>query len=974
MFNDHGLPRIFGTHSGQEFPATLLEGLTQRLQHSPAEDWARVEIYVNTRRMQRRLSELFLKGPARLMPKLHLVTDLAKHPTLTDLPMPVPALRRRLEIAQLVRQLLSQVDGLAPRSAVFDLANSLAALMDEMQGEGIEPDAITNLDVSDVSGHWERALKFINIVQRYFEHGATPDVETRQRASVLALTEGWKASPPEHPIILAGSTGSRGTTFRLMQAIAHLPQGALILPGFDFDMPNRVWERLADPKTSEDHPQYRFSRLLTSLGIAPNQVEAWTSAPPEAPARNKLISLALRPAPVTHHWRQEGPSLENLDAATGDITWLEAPNQRVEAMAIALRLRQAADDGQTAAVITPDRNLTRRIATALSAWNITPDDSAGIPLNLTAPGRFLLHVLDLAQPQTTSEALLVLLKHPLAHSGSGCDRGQHLLNTRDLELYLRRRGPAFLSPEALYKWAGAKDRYRPWVDWIVGSAFATWPKGTQPLDRWLDHHCAVANTLSNGPSGAEGELWQKAPGRDTKSAIDDLTQHAPAAGDVELLDYSAILRGVLSAGETRDQNQAHPNILIWGTLEARVQSADLVILAGLNDGTWPEPPAPDPWLNRSLRLQAGLLLPERRIGLSAHDFQQAIGAKSVWVTRSLRSDDAETVPSRWLNRIENLLNGLPKPDGESWVKDMCSRGDYWLDLVEAIEATTAPQHTVRPSVAPPLNSRPTKLAVTDIKHLIRDPYAIYAKHVLNLRRLDPLAKSPDAPLRGTVIHHVLEAFVEAGPWDDATTAKTALLSLSADMLQELVPWPAARRMWQARVARFADWFVVGELQRQAQLLSSKTEIWGEVTLPALGFTLVGKADRVDLLRDGTAHIYDYKTGQPPSTAQQLHFDKQLLLEVEMLRQGGFEGLGALRVAGATYIGLGNDPEVAAAPMGETDVWAEFSELVATYQDPEQGYAARRAMLTADAVSDYDHLSRYGEWSTNQPAHSLKVSK
>ncbi len=128
MFNDHGLPRIFGTHSGQEFPATLLEGLTQRLQHSPAEDWARVEIYVNTRRMQRRLSELFLKGPARLMPKLHLVTDLAKHPTLTDLPMPVPALRRRLEIAQLVRQLLSQVDGLAPRSAVFDLANSLASV------------------------------------------------------------------------------------------------------------------------------------------------------------------------------------------------------------------------------------------------------------------------------------------------------------------------------------------------------------------------------------------------------------------------------------------------------------------------------------------------------------------------------------------------------------------------------------------------------------------------------------------------------------------------------------------------------------------------------------------------------------------------------------------------------------------------------------------------------------------------------
>ena len=972
MFSAQRSPRIFGTHSGQEFPATLLEGLNERLQNSPPKDWARVEVYVNTRRMQRRLSELFLKGPARLMPKIHLVTDLAKNLRLTELPMPVPALRRRLEIAQLVRQLLSQVDGLAPRSAVFDLANSLAALMDEMQGEGIVPEAITNLNVSDISGHWERALKFINIVQRYFEHGTTPDVETRQRASVLALTEGWKMVPPEHPIILAGSTGSRGTTFLLMQAIARLPQGALILPGFDFDMPNRVWDRLADPKTSEDHPQYRFSRLLTSLEIAPTEVEAWTSAPPEAPARNKLISLALRPAPVTHHWRQEGPSLKGLDKATGDITWLEAPNQRVEAMAIALRLRQAADTGQTAAVITPDRNLTRRIATALAAWNITPDDSAGIPLSLTAPGRFLLHVLDLTQPQITSETLLVLLKHPLAHSGS--DRGQHLLNTRDLELYLRRRGPAFLSIEALYKWAEAQDHYRPWVNWIVSSVFTTWPTGTQPLERWLDHHCAVAKTLSNGPSDAEGKLWQQAPGRDTKTAIDNLIQHATAAGDLELLDYSAVLRGVLSSGETRNQNQAHPNILIWGTLEARVQSADLVILAGLNDGTWPEPPAPDPWLNRSLRLQAGLLLPERRIGLSAHDFQQAIGAKVVWVTRSLRSDDVETVPSRWLSRIENLLNGLPKPDGGSWMKDMRRRGDYWLDLVEAVEATTAPQQIARPSVVPPLQSRPTKLPITDIKHLVRDPYAIYAKHVLNLRRLDPLAKSPDAPLRGTVIHDVLEAFIKAGPWSDAAKAKAALLRLSTDMLKELVPWPAARRMWQARVARFADWFVNSELQRQAQLSSSKTEVWGEVTLSALGFTLVGKADRVDLLRDGTAHIYDYKTGKPPSNAQQLHFDKQLLLEVEMLRQGGFEGLGAVHVTNATYIGLGNEPENAPAPIGETDVWAEFAQLIAAYQNPEQGYAARRAMLTADAASDYDHLSRYGEWSTNQPAHSIKVSK
>ena len=972
MFEDQPGFRVFGTYSGQAFPETLLEGLTTRLQGAAPEQWARVEVYVNTQRMQRRLAELFLQGPARLMPKFHLVTDLAHDPLLSDLPMPVPTLKRRLEIAQLVRKLIQRVEGLAPASAVFDLANSLADLMDEMQGEGIAPDVIEGLDISDFSGHWERALQFITIVQRYFEGGEAPDKEARQRASVFALTQRWQESPPDHPILVAGSTGSRGTTFHLMKAVAGLPQGAVILPGFDFDMPRRVWAQLSDPKTSEDHPQYRFSRLLGALDLTSEQVIPWIESAPKAAARNRLVSLALRPAPVTFHWRQEGPYLTELDQATQDITWLEAPNQRVEAKAIALRLRQAAELGQTAAVISPDRNLTRRIATALAAWNITPDDSAGIPLSLTAPGRFLLHVLDLAQPQLTSETLLVLLKHPLAHSGA--DRGQHLRNTRELELYLRRDGPAFLTAQTLLQWAETKDHYRPWVDWINAKVFDRWPQGPQPLENWIAHHRTLAEGLSAGLVGDSGQLWEQAPGRDTKTEIENLTKYAPAAGDVDLTDYSAILRGVLNAGQTRNQNHVHSNILIWGTLEARVQSADLVILAGLNDGTWPEPPAPDPWLNRSLRLQAGLLLPERRIGLSAHDFQQAVGAKAVWLTRSIRSDDAETVPSRWLNRIENLLNGLEKPDDASWMDRMRARGNEWLGKVEALEAPQAAPPSIRPSVAPPVACRPESLSVTDIKHLIRDPYAIYAKRILDLKRLDSLTKSADAPLRGTVIHDLLEAFLQTGPWTNAEAAKATLLALAEERLQATVPWPAARRMWLARVVRFSEWFVTQEMVRQAQIVSTKTEIKGEIDLPELNFTLRGTADRIDLLNDGTAHIYDYKTGKPPTQAQQLHFDKQLLLEVEILRRGGFPGLGSLKVTGATYIGLDNAPTELPAPIDEADVWSDLSKLIRAYQSAEQGYAARRAMLKAEESSDYDHLARYGEWSTNQCATIIKVSK
>jgi RecB family exonuclease len=351
-----------------------------------------------------------------------------------------------------------------------------------------------------------------------------------------------------------------------------------------------------------------------------------------------------------------------------------------------------------------------------------------------------------------------------------------------------------------------------------------------------------------------------------------------------------------------------------------------------------------------------------------------VGAKTVWLTRSLRSDDAETVPSRWLNRIENLLNGLEKPDDYSWMDRLRARGEDWLAKVAALEEPEIAPLSIRPSVAPPVACRPERLAVTDIKHLIRDPYAIYAKRILNLKRLDSLTKSPDAPLRGTLIHDLLEAFLETAPWANAEAAKATLLDLAKERFQTTVPWPAARRMWLARVDRFSEWFITHEMIRQANIISTKTEIKGEINLPELGFTLSGTADRIDLLKDGSAHIYDYKTGKPPTPAQQLHFDKQLLLEVEILRRGGFSGLAPLKAAGATYIGLDNAPSQPAAPLDETDVWSDFHNLIRAYQSAEQGYTARRAMLKADDSSNYDHLARYGEWSTNQRATVIKVSK
>jgi double-strand break repair protein AddB len=958
---------------GADFAAALVAGLRAEYAGQPPDALARLTLYLNTERMARRVRAVFDAGPACLLPRIRLVTDLADPLTRAALPASVPGLRRRLELVGLVQRLIVAEPELAARSAAFDLADSLAALMEEMQGEGVTPDRIAALDVSDQSGHWQRALRFLGIVQQYFRDDAAPDAAGYARMAMERLTQGWEQSPPSGPVIVAGSTGSRGTTHALMRAVARLPNGAVVLPGVDPHMPQSVWDSLTDALTGEDHPQFRFARLMAELDLTRADLLDWPGATAPDPARNSVVSLALRPAPVTHQWRSEGPHLPDLTQAMARVALLEAPSPREEAMAIALRLRQAVQDGQAAALITPDRMLTRQVTAALDQWGILPDDSAGVPAQLTPPGRFLRHVAELTTTDLSAEALLTLLKHPLTHRGA--ERGQHLLNTRDLELHIRKNAWAYPDADAVLAW-GVQAKREDWAGWLVASFCGQTISGDQSLLAWLLGLKALAGRIVAGSCSEDSSaLWAENAGRKVAQVMAALEREADFAVPMPPRDLVDLFAAVLSREEVRDRDAGHPLVRIWGTLEARVMDADLLILGGLNEGSWPEMPHADPWLNRKMRLDAGLLLPERRVGLSAHDFQQAAGASEVMLSRALKSEDAETVPSRWLNRLMNLMTGLPDRHGDVAMEQMQDRGRIWLERARLMETPITAAPARRPSPAPPGSARLTELPVTSVKTLIRDPFAVYARRILRLKPLDPLMRAPDALLRGILAHEVMERFVKDAPVQDAAT----LNRIAGDLIGDLatLPYPTIRALWLARMAAVADWVAQTEAERQKKARPGTFEIKGAARIPELGFTLTAQADRIDIDDRGGAYVYDYKTGSAPTVPQQKHFDKQLLLEAAMLEQGGFDPVLPAHVAGATYISLApSGPREVDAPLDEIpaqQVWAEFTELIRAYADPAQGFTARRALLKENDVSDYDHLSRFGEWDVTDAPEAEVLS-
>ena len=969
MFKKSTDPHLFGLPPGVDFPKELVAGLRRKMAERSPEKMAEIDLYVNSSRMKQRVKNLLTESGALILPRILTLDELNLDIRFSHIKASLNPLGLRLELSQLIAKLIELEPDMGSSSATFNLAHSLANLIEEMHDEGVNTQSILDLNLETHSEYWNRNKKFFKLIDQNYDLQSLISVKQRQRLIIEDLEIKWAKEPPQNPIIIAGSTGSRGTTQKFIKLVAKLPQGAIIFPGVDFEMPEKAWKALKSSSKLqtpvEDHPQYRLKTLLKKLQLKLSQVEKWTNKPPHSHTRNQLISLALRPAPVTDDWLEEGPKLLSLSAATKNITILEAPSERSEALSIAIRIRKAIEDGISCSVITPNRDLARKISAALKHWDIEADDGTGLPLSLSVSGRLFRKTSKLMSKKINAEAFVTLLKHPLI-----CfqDRSSHLKFTRKFELSLLRGKPKFPSKSSILEWAGAlkeDDGSFEWVHWLFECLNKLANVKSQDLSKHIELHTKITWDLVSGPKALNiDDLFLKNDTIKMLEVINNLKEAAVFGGVMDPHKYADLIYHILSLNSVHNPITPRSDVRIWGTQEARVTDAGLVILAGLNENMWPSMPSPDPWLSRQMRHQAGLPLPERIIGLSAHDFQQAVASEEVWLTRSIRDSETETVPSRWLNRLSNLLIGLTHLE-KSILEEMKSRGQYWLLLSDAFETPKALQEPAkRPSPQPPVHTRPKKLSVTRIEKLIRDPYSIYARYVLNLKQLQPLVGSSNASLRGQAIHAVLEKFINSTRelWPD--NPQKLLKIISDEILESFSPSTTAKLIWMNRIEKFSTEFILTETIRRTSAKPFRVEERGEIKLGDLNFTLTGIFDRIDESVNGDLIIYDYKTGEIPSESKQKYFDKQIQLLALILKHGGVTDLKNKSIREAFYIGLGSklkNQKILLEENALVEAWNNLSILISSYNNRSRGYSARRAVFETRWEGDYDHLARLGEW-------------
>ena len=1028
---------IYTVEAGRPFldclAAAILDGsLPARGGPAPSVlDLPRITLYLPTRRATRALQDAFLRaagGRALLLPKvvpvsegeedLSLITAAASSETgahTAAIPPAISELERRLVLTSLIRRwtatLAAQeserglaVDVIASTSAQATvLAHELAQLMDMVETEGVDLDRLAELVPETFSEHWQRTLRFLEVITQawpgYLAGTGSMSTAARRNAVIRAEAERLRTAPPTAPVIVAGVTGSIPATVELMRAVANLPNGAIVLPALDTALDDASFARIVPDHP--EHPQFGLKKLLDALGCDRSDVAHLGDVSSRATdARTRLISEAMRPAGTTALWEAFAADARRdpAKAVPEGLSLVEAPTAQDEAEAVALILREAAETpGRTAALVSPDRLLARRVAVRLEAWGITVDDSAGRPLRKTPPGALLDLVIDAVETRFAPDAVVALLKHPLARLG--LDPFAVRRAARALELAAFRApylGDGIAGIEAAFERASDNRaqgvRQHPAVDrlwdedWhgahdlIRRLALAFTPlteiyarEGEAALRDLADAHCKVAEAVAtlpveDGLDASECPLWRDEAGATAARFFASLLDEGLPPLDLPATDYADLYRSLAAAETVRPRGPVHPRLFIWGPFEARLQQTDVVVLGSLNEGTWPQAADPGPWLNRPMREALGLPSPEEKNGQAAHDFATLLAAPEVVLTRAAKKDGVPTVPSRWLLRLKALLDGMgaqgaltPKLPWLHWARER--------DRAELVPRLAVPEP--RPAIA----SRPRKLSVSRIETWIANPYAIFAREILGLQPLSPLGEQPGPALRGSIIHHALSEFATAYPTDLPDDPEAELVRFARATLDAYAAHPRIAAFWVPRFARFAEWFAKTEAARRADVDSVKAEVSGALIFeaPEGPFTLTARADRIDLSAHGLV-ISDYKTGAPPTDKKVLAgASPQLPLEAAIALDAGlgFEKIGHKPVTTLRYIrASGGEPPGEERDIKADDIAALAAQAldglkrhVARFDDPATPYRPlRRAGFSYD-YDDYAHLARVAEWSS-----------
>ena len=831
-----------------------------------------------------------------------------------------------------------------PAGQAAFLAKDLASLIDAVYNQQLSFERLREIVPAEYATHWQETLKFLMIITDYWpailrEQGKV-DAVIHKNQLLQVQIDLWKAQPPQKRIVAAGTTAAFPLMKELVSTVAALDNGEVILFGLDRNLSDEDWD-LVD----EVHPQYEIKQLLDYLQIHRQEVE--DLVPAENLPREVLLSEVMRPAKTSDKWRR----LEKIgadDEAVKNMYYCQCADVRLEALAIALMMREVLDEPEkTAALVTTDRNLARRVAAELERWRIKVDDSAGKPLHLTPVGIFLRQIVTVVEQKSAPVALLGLMKYPLYANGDSYFEVRR--KVRAFERFCLRCGkPVTDKPEVLAR-----------LEKAIEPLSLLFEQDTVELSDLLVAHLQVAERLAttNEKNGAK-ILWKGDDGEAAARFMADLLDNAKIMGKISPKEYAGWLEALMSGVTVRSRYGTHPRLKILGPIEARLQHFDRVIVGEVNENSWPQAAKADPWMSRPMKKDFGLPLPEKNIGVLAADFSSLLCGREVFITRAERVQGTPMVKSRWLMRMETVLQAM----GIN-LKDL--DGSKYAAWAEYLDKAQVLRRILPPAPKPPVAARPRELPASAVENWMRDPYIIFAKYILKLKPLDDLEQGLTFADYGTIVHAVLEEFNNQYSSDFPPNAREELIRIGTEKFTANAITEEIRAFWWPNFLKTVDWLVKKESGYRPQVAKVYNEVKGQYSFeaPAGEFVITAKADRVDVLKDGGINIIDYKTGQARTTKEiENSYAPQLPIEAIIAEKGGFDKISAAQAKALIYWQLGKKESGVFGNVEEVvqNTYERIRELASIFDFEDTSYISKPNPKIAPKYSDYVQLSRMDE--------------
>jgi len=851
----------------------------------------------------------------------------------------------------------------------LSLATYLGKLIDDTANQIEDPinqklsfEGLENIVSAEYSEHWQINLDFLKIVTADWPNELKKrnliDACLRRNILLQKQVAVWKKNP-NMKIVAAGIGLPFNALKGVIKALGEMENAEIYLYGLDKDMPFSSWENLNKSNIlSKTHPQYGKKELLEVLNATRADVQNVTEK--TNINREKLVSEIMREAKTTDQWQSMKGNQELL-AGLKNLSLIETEDNFEEALVIAMIMREVLETPQkTAALVTPDRNLARMVASTLKRFGVEIDDSAGLPLHLSPIGIYLRQILDVLENDFSEASVAALLKNNLLKMGKSGEKIGQEVQAAEYE----KRKPCYQDAKETPKQDALDEALRKAFEDLK----ALYEKDKVPFETLMKTHVALAEKLAKDDtlSGAQN-LWRHEDGRQCAAVIARILEKADEVGPIAPKEYAAVLLTLLSLEMVRKPYGTHPRLKILGTIEARFCAYDVMIAGSLNDGVWPKTGAADPFMSRAMKETFGLDGPEKQISQTADDLCAILNAKEVYLTRAKRVDGVPTTKSKYWLRIETVVKAL-----DLKIEDV--QDTFYTNLAHKIDRSEKRVQIDPVGPKPPIKARPRKFSASTLKKWIQSPYDIYASKILGLKKLDGLDQKKESKDFGTFVHAVMEKFCKKYPAALDERAESVLRQMFASDLEAAELDSSTKVFWNGMIENFVTWFLENAPAYRADIKNITSEAEGQMVFKGVGgdVILTARADRIDETVDGFYQIGDYKTGRVPQTLDVIcGFEPQLPLEGLIASVGGFEKDGKklpIKPIKHLFYFSPKKGKLKAEDKTEYDLKnileqtkEHIQEMIDAFDDENTPYLYNPNPQNINEYSDYEQLARFKEW-------------